>query len=366
MNISICPTGNIYNCKEAAMSMAKHSYSIEILNNLIKQKIIINNRNLKPQNGWSKSNEPEEHLDHVSRIIQNEEKKLKVLCFSYKDITLANRITQGNTAHTEILYDVVDGIANQYPEDSIVDQQEISKYLSGKEYDLIIIRHYLEHFKEFQMIINTMNEFLKPNGNIYIEVPDNSLLIERKIPLYLWEQHRVYFTSDSLKSSINEIGAFVSLLHITNDSIEPSICVLVPRYDNMTKQDKVKEFENKNKFEIKQLEEDKDQYNKSWQKFLSRQEAEIYMYGAGHNTDRFIQFTKGHDMIYRIIDDNKDKQGKYLAGMKSPIIGQDEIKEVKSPIIILGCHDRNVTYISKKLGITCNNPKIVNIFQIPQ
>ena len=94
------------------------------------------------------------------------------------------------------------------------------------KYDLILIRHYLEHFAGYKRLIKTLKDLLAPKGCIYFEVPDNSLFIKRKIPLYLWEQHRVFFTDSTLAQTLEQEGLNIIMSESQGTSIEPSLCFL--------------------------------------------------------------------------------------------------------------------------------------------
>ena len=61
-------------------------------------------KKFRPEYGWIESNEPEEHLDKVAIKI-NENFKLieNILCFSYKDLSLANRVRYQNS-NVDILF----------------------------------------------------------------------------------------------------------------------------------------------------------------------------------------------------------------------------------------------------------------------
>ena len=65
-----------------------------------------------------------------------------------------------------------------------------------KKYDLLIMRHYLEHYVGAEEIVECISKIIERSGKkyAYIEVPDCSKFISQKNPLFLWEQHKVYFT----------------------------------------------------------------------------------------------------------------------------------------------------------------------------
>ena len=66
MRLQISPTGNTYGSEWEALNAKKYEYEIARENSIMKQIKIIKFQDLKPQEGWSQSNEPEDHLDEIA------------------------------------------------------------------------------------------------------------------------------------------------------------------------------------------------------------------------------------------------------------------------------------------------------------
>ena len=97
----------------------------------------------------------------------------------------------------DILFDQDEGIVDQPPENCEKEWEKLANYT--RIYDLIVVRHYLEHFYEPSKMISMLKNMLTDNGTLYIEVPDTKRFINRGNPLFMWEEHKVYFTSETLK-----------------------------------------------------------------------------------------------------------------------------------------------------------------------
>ena len=124
------PTGLLYT-KESKLSN-NYSLKVDIRDNLIQQVNPLPNKLFKPSDGWKKTNEPEDHLDEISEEISGRITKPKVLCFSYKDESLAKRLTKGSSNY-DILFDEEIGIIKESPDEISFDdfKKAIDKYLKN-------------------------------------------------------------------------------------------------------------------------------------------------------------------------------------------------------------------------------------------
>lgn len=362
MKLLISPTGNTYKSEWEAMNARQYEYEIAQENCITKQIKIIQFKDLKPNEGWLKSNEPEDHLDEIGKRLTVEIVPKNILCFSYKDQSLANRIFELNQCEIETIYDITEGIISQYPEDRDHICEDIANVLEGRKYDLIIMRHYLEHFPDCEKIICMLESKLSASGMIYLEVPDCGEFIKRNIPLYLWEQHRYYFTKDSLRRILINTDMRFSSIVSYGDSIEPSLCTTIRKKEGKNSGYNTKLAVNKSiKHHI-----DIDTYKNRWNELIMKNiNKEIIVFGAGHNADRFIQMTGTSCYINKILDDNPSKLGKYLAGVNTKIEGTSYLRNKKDVLILLACHDRSVIGCTKYIRTLNSKASIYSIFQIP-
>ena len=117
------PTGILYKDLESAYSAKKFKLGIKYEKGIIRQKEIIPLKILRPEFGWLESNEPEEHLDDVAFEINKTLKKIdNILCFSYKDLSLANRLKNEN-ANIDVLFSNKKGLFSDHFEE--MEEEEI-------------------------------------------------------------------------------------------------------------------------------------------------------------------------------------------------------------------------------------------------
>ena len=83
----------------------------------------------------------------------------------------------------------------------------------NQKYDIIILSHVIEHFKEPKEILLKIKSMLNDNGFIYIEVPNSPIINQSKnqcsyetLIKYLTTTHTVNFNMDNLKSFAENCG----------------------------------------------------------------------------------------------------------------------------------------------------------------
>lgn len=358
------PTGQLY-LSPKNNDLPLYSISITQEEYLICQSNPTDLKKFKPSEGWFESNEPEDHLDNVAQRISSLGKNKNILCFSYKDKTLAFRLKENNSVNIDYLFEKNEGILGSFPED--YESNLILKKLFDYQdkYDLIIFRHYLEHFKYPKKLLIGLKKCLKRKGLMYLEVPDCNKFILFGNPLFLWEQHLSYFTQESLinLTSDAEFGNIEVLSY--GDDIEPSLACYCTRLDFKNNIDKKKRPHiNKQKI-CKNIKSNFSLYVKSWQKYFKFSKRKKLILGIGHNADRFMQIVNAYNYIDYLVDDDVSKHGKFLIGCDKSITSLDKISNVNEYDFILATHDRSFNNLSNKLFDKYGVKNFFSIFKMP-
>ncbi len=357
------PTGKLYK-SNSFIKNPMFNISLIYKEDLLCQKNPVDLKEFKPLDGWIESNEPEEHLDSVfEKILINGNKK-KILCFSYKDKTLAYRFGKDSDIYIDCLFDPKIGIFGSFPED-FDEEFIIQKLLKlNRTYDLIIFRHYLEHFKYPLKLLKIIRKLVNLEGLLYLEVPDCSKFILQGNPLFLWEQHVSYFDKNSISTIIENSGVSNYEILKYGEDIEPSIgCFCYGLC--LDKSFKKKELEVDNTNTIKNIKFNFKKYVDSWRHYLNLKNRKKIILGIGHNADRFLQIINSYENIDYLIDDSKDKQGKFLINFDKAIISLDHIKNHKDYDFILATNDRSLNNISDKLNKKYGVKNFLSIFKCP-
>lgn len=90
-------------------------------------------------------------------------------------------------------------------------------YNNGEKYDIIFLRHVVEHVENPKLFIQNMLERLTNTGFIYIEVPNikNGLrpLFNRWLPSYYPPYHLVHFTDKNIAALLEELDIEYEIFH---------------------------------------------------------------------------------------------------------------------------------------------------------
>ncbi len=361
MKFFYSPTGNLYEDNKDSFSAETFELELSEENGLLRQKNIIPFTLLKPETGWSESNEPEDHLDMVAIKITKSIKSVKnILCFSYKDISLANRLKEKNS-NIDCLFSITRGLIG----DHVENKTEEIIFESLKElkikYDLIIIRHYLEHFENIDQLMRKLNQNLNDQGILFLEVPDCSQFISNKNPLFLWEQHRWYFTFSSLSDWLLNKGWNSIETYSEKYLMEPSLCFILKKSDLVD--DNIKKLSaNTNKKKQNFNFEIFDEYLNSWKKYIRNSVYKIAIFGIGHNSDRFLQLTNTKDQIHFLFDDSPNKKGKFIANCDIRISSNKKNIDPLKTVILLGVHPRYSEKFKNSLISEYNFKNVYSIF----
>ncbi len=358
MNFQYNPTGILYNDIESAYSAETYKLEIKKENGIFRQKEIIPLRVFRPECGWLESNEPEDHLDKVAFQLNKLNKTIdNILCFSYKDLSLANRVKNANS-NIDILFSTKTGLfANHFEE---MEEEEIFEKIKNLQtkYNLVIIRHYLEHFENIEEIMSALRLKMSDESICFLEVPDCDVFIKNKNPIFLWEQHRWYFTYSNILNWLKNLGWEIVKSYSVNYKMEPSLCFFIRApYSSIEKNNLISFKDNKNILSFGMF----NGYLKDWERYIKNSSNKLALIGIGHNSDRFLQWTNSKNNINYLIDDAGEKQGKFLAKCKIKINRNKEILN-QNTIALLGVHPRNTEKLKVNLQKKFNLKNIFSIF----
>lgn len=207
------------------------------------------------------------------------------------------------------------------------------------EFDLFISRQNLEHMSDLQEVAKSIQRLVKADGYVLIEVPN--FLCNLKCQDYsLWEEHVNYFTIDTL-------GYFLAIadIEIVHEEIirfsGEGIVVIGRKVGNA----------NRALDYVPKLKEQTTKYAADWPIFrdslanyllLQKQSGKkIAVYGAGARVFCLINFTDIASSIDVIVDDQPEKQNRYMPGGRIPIVSSDALYSLGIDICLLGVNAEN-------------------------
>lgn len=185
----------------------------------------------------------------------------------------------------------------------------------------IICRHTLEHVPNPKEIMDGMTKIIRPNGIIFIEVPDSDWIISNLAAYEIWDEHIGYFRAGSLKKLLE------------NSGLKP-IKLKKTRFRDTQNLLSWSILENHNITEINEIAidctliEELFLFQKRWDAFskrlldaLSSAPHPIAVVGASHIQLNYLNFNKLSQFVDFLIDDDPEKSGHYVyLGKSLPIV----------------------------------------------
>jgi hypothetical protein len=305
----------------------------------------------------TKFSEPEDHIKIISKLITNKFKfkKIDALGATSKDLSLLKQINQYNKESKIKIFSKKNSL-----EKSI---DNFNKHKIKKKYNIIILRHIWEHITNQKKFFLKLKSIIAPKHLIYIEVPDCKNLIKKLDYTMIWEEHRYYYTKETIIEELENLGFQLILFKRVPHPQEDNLCLLVKLKDNVEiKYKKNKKLEKLSLNYLKSLKLQRVKTNIFF-KNLKKQKKKIVFYGATHMLNTFLNIYKLKNVEY-LIDDNLNKKGKFFSLLKKPIINFEKFKKegLSKCVIFISCNISLEDKITKKLTKFKNICKIYSIF----
>jgi 2-polyprenyl-3-methyl-5-hydroxy-6-metoxy-1,4-benzoquinol methylase len=207
------------------------------------------------------------------------------------------------------------------------------------KFDLFISRQNLEHISHLKGVIESIGILLKPMGFVLIELPNYACNL-RCQDYSLWEEHVNYFTMDTLRYFLSL--ADIELIHheIILFSGE-GIFVVGRKTSNVSP----------SLGYLADLRRQNVHYATRWPEFrrdigaylLAQKQAgkNIAIYGAGSRACCLVNFAGLASHIDVFVDDQPEKQNKFMPGSKLPIAPSDVLYTRHIDICLLAVNTEN-------------------------
>lgn len=213
-----------------------------------------------------------------------------------------------------------------------------------KEYgqcDLFISRHSLEHIQDLNAFKAAMQIALKPGSFVLFEVPNFDCNLKNR-DYSLWEEHVNYFTRETLGRFLGEAG--IKTVYSENLLFSGESLIVIGQYLG-------REAEPIETNDLGGLKERVLQYCRQWPefkqefiKYLGSHKAEgkkIVIYGAGARLCSLANFTGIGPHIEFVVDDQPEKQGKFLPGSKLAILPSQALSQQAIDLCLLAVNSES-------------------------
>lgn len=198
------------------------------------------------------------------------------------------------------------------------------------KFDMIVLRHVLEHIDNLESLFSKFKKILKPNGYIFIEVPDWSIIDNKTDPLIF--EHLNQFTLSSLSTFLLKNGFFIIKSEININKYSPStpnrvLRIITKISNNYSKKDYFKKRFFNNYVDFKN--------QKFFDNFFKKNKKKsIALAPASHNTYQLIieNQLKKYDIVGMFDNDPKKHLHEFE---KIKIYPMNYLKKFKPDIIVI-------------------------------
>lgn len=214
------------------------------------------------------------------------------------------------------------------------------------QFDLFLSRQNLEHISDLRGVAKSIETLVKPGGYVLIEVPNYSCNL-RCQDYSLWEEHVNYFTIDTLRHFMALAG-----VEIVHDEIfvfsGEGIFVLGRKVGSVPLPLDY----------LPALRQQNMDYSAYWPTFkhdvntylgdLKKAGKNIAVYGAGARVYCLLNFADMSGNIDIIVDDQVEKQNKFMPGGKLPVKSSDALYSDAIDICLLAVNTENEEKVLKR------------------
>lgn len=201
----------------------------------------------------------------------------------------------------------------------------------GGAYDCVTVRQVLEHICDLSNFGRSLNQLLKMHGILVVEVPDSRTNVLHA-DYALWEEHVNYFTPETLGAFLSAYG-FSIVESYTSKFSGVCLTVIAQKIANLEKEHEsvVLAPENLNS-QVKNFQEWAHKYPffvELVQQELSEVSTSlpVVLYGVGSRSSTFVNLMGVSSLISVAIDDQPEKQGKYMPQSGVAICSSDQAQE---------------------------------------
>jgi SAM-dependent methyltransferase len=286
---------------------------------------------LRPVFDWISYNEPEAHLDELVTSLaalpgMNPESRIGTIVTG-RERTAERFCDRGflNARRLDLRGDfgILEPNAGTETLQAVLSAGASAKIASPGAFDLLVVRHIVEHAHDVSGLLQGLHRLLKTGGYAVFEVPDcEEALLDCDYSI-LWEEHVLYFLPSALRGCLERGGFEVlqqlrprhSLVAVTRKSETAVSPQAVPGCAEQVLRAVSfgESLESTRKAVIAALQR------------IRRASGRLAFYGAGHMACTWLNLLKLGDQFNFVVDDHPKKKGMFMPGVRLPIIASSEV-----------------------------------------
>ena len=221
-------------------------------------------------------------------------------------------------------------------------------------FDLVVARQVLEHVPDVATFFATAHALVRDDGWLFIDVPDMQPAADLGDCSVLWEEHVSYYTRPTLEALLRRNG-FEPVEVRTYDFSGGALAVLARRRAGPlpAASDDPRNVERGQRFALRV-----ESYRRRLGAALDRAREQgigTAIYGAGV---RACMLTNGLQLsgLRFAIDDQSERQGKFLPGSRLPIRSADALSGGEPLIVVLAVNNENEARVEARIAELAGSP----------
>lgn len=181
--------------------------------------------------------------------------------------------------------------------------------LENGPFDAFLLLMFLEHMPKPNAALRTIHDNLADNAVGLVEVPNFDLVLRKKLFSEFIGDHLLYFTGETLRTTLQINGFEVVECHEVRDEYVLSVVV-----------------QKRRRLDISHFHDDQEKITADITAYLSRFTAKrVAVWGAGHQALAIIALTGIADQIRYVVDSAPFKQGRYTPATHLPIVAPETL-----------------------------------------
>lgn len=278
---------------------------------------------------WIRYREPEDHLDQLTSILCQRlgNHGGPVAGLTYIDTPVLDRLRErGYVTHS---LDLVNAPKDAHCgiETMLHQVQQGHWTPGGREFDLVVARHVLDHARDLPSFLAFVASCLSAGGMVVFEVPDSAVFLEAKDYLMLWESHANYFTKATLERVLSVNGfevRFSQRFTSAAGAVLIAICAKsIPDKVVPTSEPDASDVHQIASF-VQGFPEARDACTARLRE-IKRKHRVVALFGAGHLGSLFVNIFGLRSFVDFAVDDDPNKSGLALPGSNLSILPTDAI-----------------------------------------
>jgi SAM-dependent methyltransferase len=229
--------------------------------------------------------------------------------------------------------------------------------------DLFVARQVLEHVASLREFAEAMRIVLRPGARVLVEVPDFGF--NQSAPDYsaIWEEHVNHFTRETLTRFLADAGVVVEACE--GAVFSGQILIAFGRYAGDRPQPAARDALPKLRTGVTHFRERWPRFRSSLRAYLERERIAgrtVAVYGAGCRSSTLINFTAMGEYLECVLDDQREKQWKYMPGSHLRVLPGDDLARSNVDTCLLAVNAENEeVLIKRRAGFAQRGGRFVSI-----